>query len=389
MNFAYPFAALVGQEAMKSALVLNAIDSTLGGVLIRGQKGTGKTTAVRALAELLPSIEVVEGCPFQSSPFDPLSMSEECRSRYESGEKLPVVRRPMKLVELPLNTTEDRLVGSLHVEEALLSGRRRFDPGILASVHRGILYIDEVNLLEDHLVDMLLDVASCGINRVEREGISCTHPSRFILVGTMNPEEGTLRPQFLDRFGLCVQVKGVRDPKMRQEIVRRRIAFERGPLDFIAQWTQEQDSLSRQIVYAQTRLDQVRISDESLALASQISADLEVQGHRADITIVKAARALAAFLEKEEIGPDQIAQAAHFALPHRVQEGPLDNPESIERKIDDALRRACPGLPITSEKECEESKEEEATTRFTPQNVESAEGEYLFEIGRASCRERG
>ncbi|MEE4164697.1 MAG: ATP-binding protein, partial [Desulfocapsaceae bacterium] len=222
----YPFAALIGQEKMKSGLLLNAVDPSIGGVLVSGHKGTGKSTAVRALAEILPEIEVVQGCPYHCPPDDPEQMCDSCADSYHNGVKLVTEMRPMPLVELPLSATEDRVVGTLHIEQTLKTGTRNFEPGLLAAANRGILYVDEVNLLDDHLVDILLDAAASGTNVIEREGISFIHPARFMLVGTMNPEEGELRPQFLDRFGLSLRVNSVKDAGLRSLIVSRRIAFD-------------------------------------------------------------------------------------------------------------------------------------------------------------------
>src|SRR5512136_1308084 len=250
-RFQYPFAAIVEQKALKTALLLNAVDPTIGGVLIRGHKGTGKSTAARALAQVLPLIEVLENCPFNSDPKDPVEAAGIQYGR-DSGR---AILRPMPFVELPLNATEDRLVGSLHVEKALQTGERRFEPGLLAAANRGILYVDEVNLLPDHLVDMLLDSAASGVNVIEREGISFVHPARFILIGTMNPEEGELRPQFLDRFGLCVAIRGVVDLDARKAIVQRHLAFESNPEDFLDKWTLADQAISDQIAYAREHLN--------------------------------------------------------------------------------------------------------------------------------------
>jgi Mg-chelatase subunit ChlI len=291
----FPFSALVGQELMKTALILNAVDPGIGGVLIRGQKGTGKTTAVRSLQAVLPPLTEVTGCPYHCSPQDPAQMHRECRERFEAGESLPVESIPTPLVNLPLNATEDRIVGTLQLEEALSRGVRKFDPGLLASAHRGVLYIDAVNLLDDHLVDLLLDAAATGINTVEREGVSYSHPSRFMLIGTMNPEDGELRPQFLDRFGLCVHVATLPSREERREIVKRRIQFEEDPRGFIDQWKEQEELLSRCISEARERIASYKAGEEILDAIVRIAEEAGAVGHRAEIILLKAARALAAF----------------------------------------------------------------------------------------------
>jgi magnesium chelatase subunit D len=334
----YPFSAIVEQNAMKMALVLNAVDPSISGVLIRGHKGTGKSTAARALAQLLPDIEVVEHCPFNSdsrNPVDPAALDPE---RFSRNTEHRSVSRPMPFVELPLNTTEDRLAGSLQIETALQAGKLRFEPGLLAAANRGILYVDEVNLLEDHLVDLLLDSAASGVNVVEREGVSFAHPSRFILVGTMNPEEGELRPQFLDRFGLCVVVDTVSSPESRETLVRRRLAFESEPGEFIAEWRSADRVIAKQIVAARARLGGVVIPDDLLGRAVRFTQALALQGHRADITILKAARAHAALLDKPAVDAADLAEAARLAVPHRLRVSPLDSPGAVNDRIDRALR---------------------------------------------------
>ncbi len=235
----FPFTAIVGQERMKKALILNAINPGLSGVLIRGEKGTAKSTAARALASLLPEIEVVSNCPFSCHPQREELMCEECRHRKAGGESLPITKRRMHVVNLPIGATEDRVVGTLDIEHALKTGEKRFEPGVLADAHRAILYVDEANLLDDHIVDVLLDSAAMGVNTIEREGVSYSHPAHFILIGTMKPEEGELRPQLLDRFGLCVNIEGIDDPKDRVEVIKRRQGFEENPGRFVAYWEAE------------------------------------------------------------------------------------------------------------------------------------------------------
>ncbi|KIH77084.1 magnesium chelatase subunit I [Geoalkalibacter ferrihydriticus] len=314
----YPFSALLGQEDLRTALLLNAVDPSIGGVLIQGHKGTGKSTAVRALAALLPEIEAVADCPFHCPPAPAEAMHDECAARLRAGEALEITKRPMPLVDLPLAATEDRVVGTLHLEKTLASGRRHFEPGLLAAANRGILYVDEVNLLPDHLVDLLLDAAATGVNRVEREGISVSHPARFLLVGTMNPEEGELRPQFLDRFGLCVWVRGIEEATQRREVVRRRMAFEENPVAFAETWAAQEDMLRRQVVQARANLNAVVLTDAAIDRAVQISLAVGAQGHRSDLAIARAARALAALLERERVCDAEIFEAALLVLPHRL-----------------------------------------------------------------------
>jgi Mg-chelatase subunit ChlI len=330
----FPFSALAGQDLMKSALVVNAVDPSIGGVLVRGEKGTGKTTAVRSLASILPPIRVVRGCAYHCAPDEPEGFDDACRERFEAGEVLPEEEIPTPLVDLPLNATEDRLAGSMRLEEAVASGRRVFEPGLLAAANRGILYIDEVNLLEDHLVDMLLDAASTGINRVEREGISFSHPASFMLVGTMNPEEGELRPQFLDRFGLCVSVSGGASEEERLEVLTRRLSFERDFQAFQAAWRGEDEALARQIGIARGNLSGVAFPEAMLCLAARICAQAGASGHRAEIAIMRTAAALAAFTQSPRVLAFHIQEAARLALPHRMRQDILEGPENAVKKID-------------------------------------------------------
>ncbi|MDD1728855.1 MAG: AAA family ATPase, partial [Methanospirillum sp.] len=262
----YPFSAIVGQEQMKKALLLNAINPRIGGVLIKGEKGTAKSTAARALARLLPNREVVEGCVFGCDPADPKGFCLDCQNRTDLKSKMA----RMRVVELPISATEDKVVGSLDIEYALKKGEKRFEPGILAQAHRNILYVDEVNLLNDHIVDVLLDAAAMGMNFIEREGVSYMHPASFILIGTMNPEEGELRPQLLDRFGLCVDIEGIMDADTRVEVIKRRQAYENHPEEFLNQWSEKDQELRDRIVRAQELLSSVSISDEMLHVIAQI-----------------------------------------------------------------------------------------------------------------------
>jgi Mg-chelatase subunit ChlI len=335
----FPFTAIIGQERMKTALLLNAVDPGIGGVLISGHKGTGKSTAVRALARILPQIEAVADCPFACPPDDENRMCDACRQQAADGKQLSAIERTMPVVELPLSATEDRVVGTLHVEQALKTGERRFDPGLLAAANRGILYVDEVNLLDDHLVDILLDAAASGINIVEREGISHTHPAGFILLGTMNPEEGELRPQLLDRFGLSLSVKSLDDTRMRQTIVRSRIAFDRSPETFLERWAETERMLTEQILRARKALGDIRIPGRMLELAVRLPEEVKAQGHRADIAIIKTARALAAIVEKPEIEAAHISEAARYVLPHRITNVALATPELLDKKLEEALSK--------------------------------------------------
>lgn len=333
----FPFSALVGQELMKRALLLNVVDSSVGGVLIRGERGTAKSTGVRALTNLLPPIKVVENCPFNCDPDEPSQLCSFCKEKLERGEPLPVVERPIRLVNLPIGITEDRLLGTINIEEALKKGKKAFEPGLLAEAHRGILYVDEVNLLNDQIVDLLLDVAASGINVVEREGISFSHPSRFVLVGTMNPEEGDLRPQLLDRFGLCVTVKGLTSVEERMEVVRRRLAFERNPEEFRRAWDKEETALREKILRARELINFVEITDDVVSLAAKISVAMETDGHRAEITMIKAARANAALEGRRIIIPEDMHTAAKLSLAHRVKKNPLEKKELDESKIQSIL----------------------------------------------------
>ena len=344
----YPFSAVVGQEDMKKALILAVIDPTLGGVLIRGQRGTAKSTAVRALANLLPMIEVVKGCPFHCHPSDPRLMCEDCRKRFESsGAPLPSVSRKMRVVELPIGATEDRVIGTLDMEAALQTGRRSFEPGILAEVHRGFLYVDEINLLPDHLVDILLDAAAMGINYVEREGISFSHPSRFVLVGTMNPEEGELRPQLMDRFGICVEVKGIEAPDVREEVIVRRLAYDRDPEAFLARWRPRDERLGEAISQAQRLRNTIALGPEALRMISRICAELRVDGHRGDITMAKAAVALAAYHGHRQVREQDVREAATLVLPHRIRRSLMDEEASFSlESVDQAIEKAKHSAPL-------------------------------------------
>lgn len=338
----YPFTAIVGQEEMKLGLLLNAISPKLSGVLIRGEKGTAKSTAVRALAALLPDNRVVGDCPFGCDPGDRASMCASCRERLERGNDLPETQRRMQVVELPVSATEDRVVGSLDLEEAIKKGEKRFEPGVLAAANRNILYVDEVNLLDDHIVDVLLDSAAMGVSTVEREGVSFTHPAGFILVGTMNPEEGELRPQLLDRFGLCVQIEGIRDPALRVEVIRKRTAFEEDPTGFCDSCAAEQEQLRQRIVAAKELLPGVHAPDRILYLIAETAVTMGVDGHRADLTMLKAAKTMAAFQGRGEVTDADVRATAGMALRHRMRRRPFQEIDIDRSKLDSALGLAGP-----------------------------------------------
>lgn len=380
MRSAFPFTAIVGQEEMKKALILNAINPTIGGVLIRGQKGTAKTTAVRGLVSLLPDIEVVKDCKFNCNPHRPEEMCKGCKERILRGENLPVVKRPMRMVELPLGATEDRVVGTIDIEKAIRKGNKVFEPGILAEAHRGILYIDEVNLLDDHLVDILLDSAAMGVNVVEREGISFIHPARFILIGTMNPEEGELRPQLLDRFGLCVEVRDIEHIEERAEITKRLEEFERYPHIFEDTWNKHQERLREHIIRAKEIFPRVIYTDHILNLIAQITVDTRVDGHRADLFMLKVARTISAYHQRDIVTESDVIEAAGLVLTHRIRKRP-------SQKLDGLKQQMIPESP---------KGQQEKDTKFIPSSKSEGNGingdsrkiptisleNVFFEVGR-------
>ncbi|MGW4203300.1 putative cobaltochelatase [Streptomyces sp. NPDC004726] len=332
MSTPYPFTAIVGQEDLRLALLLNAVSPRVGGVLVRGEKGTAKSTAVRALAALIPQVPVVAGCRFSC---DPAAPDPRCPDGpHEAG---PGTDRPARMVELPVGASEDRLVGALDIERALSEGVKAFEPGLLADAHRGILYVDEVNLLHDHLVDVLLDAAAMGASHVEREGVSVRHAARFLLVGTMNPEEGELRPQLLDRFGLTVEVAASRDPDERVEVVRRRLAYDDDPVAFAARWTGEENALRARIAAARALLPEVRLGDGALRQIAATCSAFEVDGMRADIVMARTAATLAAWAGRTEVLAEDVRQAALLALPHRRRRNPFDAPGLDEDRLDETL----------------------------------------------------
>lgn len=362
MAFVYPFAAIVGQERMCRALLLNAVNPRIGGVLIRGERGTAKSTAARALAALLPEVAVVADCRFGCNPLRPTTWCTECQERSANGEDLPVRRRRTPFVELPVSATEDRVVGTLDIERAIKEGERHFEPGVLAAANRGLLYIDEVNLLDDHVVDVLLDSAALGMNIIEREGISFSHPARYILVGTMNPEEGDLRPQLLDRFALSVEIRGLSQPIDRVLIMERNIAFEADPGSFRDEWRAREHGLSKQIEQARELVEEVSYTRVNLHLIASLTSSFKVDGHRADLVILKAARAHAAFEGRNSISDLDIVLAAELALPHRLRRGPFQqaefNIDELQNHIEDIQSRAGSGemSSPTLEEEAEQDK---------------------------------
>ena len=323
-NFLYPFTAIVGQEKMKEALILNIINPSLGGVLIRGEKGTAKSTLVRALANLLAEREE-NSCEFHCEPDKIDNYCSQCSEKYLKGEKIEKHKSTMKVINLPISATEDRVVGTLDIEYAIKTGEKKFEKGILAESNRNILYVDEINLLDDHIVDVLLDSAAMGVNTIEREGISYSHPAKFVLVGTMNPEEGDLRPQLLDRFGLVVDVIGERETSKRVEVIKRRLDFEAEPEKFIKKYLAEEEELKNRIENSKKILENIKCSDEIYELAAKISIALNVDGHRADIAVVKTAITIAAFENREEVIKEDMLRAAVLALPHRMRKTPFED----------------------------------------------------------------
>ncbi|WP_171167913.1 putative cobaltochelatase [Streptomyces sp. I05A-00742] len=334
MSTPYPFAAIVGMDSLRLALLLNAVSPSVGGVLVRGEKGTAKTTTVRALSTLLPEVETHTDCRFCCDPAAPDASCPD--GPHEDGTRFV---RPARMVELPVGASEDRLVGSLDIERALSDGVKAFEPGLLAGAHRGVLYVDEVNLLGDHLVDSLLDAAATGAAHIEREGVSVRHASRFLLVGTMNPEEGELRPQLLDRFGLTVEVAASRETDERVEVVRRRLAYDEDPAAFTAKWAAEEDALRERIAAARALLPGVRLGDGALRRIAAVCAGFEVDGMRADIVTARTATALAAWAGRTDVRTEDVRQAALLALPHRRRRAPFDAPGLDEAKLDEILRQ--------------------------------------------------
>lgn len=377
-NRIFPFSAIVGQDRMKLALILNAINPAIGGVLIRGEKGTAKSTAARSLAALLPTLGVVTGCPYSCDPASPFQDCDFCKS----NELRQSVQRQVRLVELPVSATEEAVVGTLDIEAAIRDGQRRFEPGLLASAHRGILYIDEVNLLNDHVVDVLLDSAAMGRNFVEREGISFMHPAQFLLIGTMNPEEGDLRPQFIDRFGLAVEIEHIYDAESRAEIVRRRIAYENDPASFGPRWSDTETKERERIASAKEILPTVQVSDSVLIFISKLCAEHEVDGLRADIVIYKAAQTLAAYEGRTEATFDDVMKVAEMALLHRMRRQPFDDPDLNREKLQEMAQ----DILDNQQEQNNQSQPDlgDATPPEPPQTDDDSQGgsdENVFQIG--------
>ena len=329
----FPFTAVIGQEEMKLALLLNVIDPRIGGVMIMGDRGTGKSTTIRALADLLPAIEVVKGDPYNSSPNDPDLQSQEVLDKIEDGNEIDLDKKQVPMIDLPLGATEDRLCGTIDIEKALSEGVKAFEPGLLAKANRGLLYVDEVNLLDDHLVDVLLDSAASGWNTVEREGVSVRHPARFVLIGSGNPEEGELRPQLLDRFGMSVEVKTVRDANLRVKVVDQRTSFDNDPEAFFNNVEISQNRLQEKVIAAQEKLNYVKIDDDLRLNISAICGELDVDGLRGDIVTNRSAKAIAAFEGREEVSEDDIARVITCSLRHRLRKDPLEQVDSGEKVI--------------------------------------------------------
>jgi magnesium chelatase subunit I len=334
----FPFTAIVGQEEMKLALILNVIDPKIGGVMIMGDRGTGKSTTVRALVDLLPDIEVVENDAYNSDPTDPELMSDEVREAKKKKHIISVVFKKIPMVDLPLGATEDRVCGTIDIEKALTEGIKAFEPGLLAKANRGILYVDEVNLLDDHLVDVLLDSAASGWNTVEREGISISHPARFILVGSGNPEEGELRPQLLDRFGMHAQIGTVKEPNLRVKIVEQRASFDESPDEFRKNYQESQEQLTKKIIEARSNLKNVKLNYDDRVKISQICSELNVDGLRGDIVTNRAAKALAAFENRLLVTSQDIYRVIPLCLRHRLRKDPLESIDSGD-KVRDVFKK--------------------------------------------------
>ncbi len=347
MRPVFPFSAIVGQDEMKLALLLVAIDPSIGGVMVFGDRGTGKSTAVRALAGLLPSMKVVTGCRYGCDPTANGARCDDCRARLSAGEKMHSQSAPVPVVDLPLGATEDRLVGALDLEKALTTGEKAFEPGLLARAHRGFLYVDEVNLLEDHLVDLLLDAAATGENVVEREGVSVRHPARFVLVGSGNPEEGELRPQLLDRFGLAVDVRTPTVIATRIDVIKRRDAFDRDPVTFLAHWAKADTKIRKSLEKARARVETLEVSDDVLQRAAELCTLLGTDGLRGELTLLRTSRAFAAFQNDSTVTLDHLRRIAPMALRHRLRRNVLDDAGSTTR-VERAIAELWGDAPATA-----------------------------------------
>lgn len=370
----YPFTAIVGQEMMKLALILNAINPKIGGVLIQGMKGTAKSTAVRALADVLPKIEIVGDCLFNCNPYKEQEMCMSCKENFEDHhiDEDKIIEKKMSVITLPINATEDRVVGTIDMKKALTEGIKALEPGILAEANRNILYIDEVNLLADNVADVLLDSAAMGVNIIEREGISFHHPANFILVGTMNPEEGNLRPQLLDRFGLSVNVERIQDIEERVEIVKRVEKFQAHPEEFCDEYEEKQKELQDRIMKGKNLLDEVSITDEQLKTIAALCIEFQTDGHRADITIARTAKTIAAFNERKRVNEEDIKFAARMALSHRMRRLPFEDQILDEEKIDEMC---------DNNYEMEPENEEELENALKEEEILNVR-EEVFEIGK-------
>ena len=380
----YPFTAIVGQEKMKKALILNAIDWKISGVLIRGEKGTAKSTAVRALAALLPEIEVVADCPFSCNPYELREMCKSCQERKKSNQKISVKKRRMLVVDLPINATEDRVIGTLNIEKALKEGTKALESGILAEANRGILYIDEVNLLDDHIADVLLDAAAMGVNIIEREGISVFHPAKFILIGTMNPEEGELRPQLLDRFGLSVRVEKIEDRERRVEIIKLREEFDADSFSFEKRFGKFQDGMQKKIIKARDILPKVNIPEDLLSKISQTCIEFAVDGLRADIITAKTAKAIAAYDCREKVNEADILEALEFTLEHRMRKNPFEKPELDREKLRQTMEKAGQKekkSPPQNDKQKDSPRQDKEKSRENPSAKPGIPKEEIFKIG--------
>ncbi len=382
----YPFAALAGQEDLQLGLLLHAVNPRLGGILIRGEKGTAKSTAVRGLAAMLPAMEAVAGCPYHCDPHDNSKACADCRSKQG---KLQTVIMPVPVIDIPVSATEDRVVGSLDFEQAIKAGQRAFLPGLMGEANRGIIYIDEINLLDDHIVDVLLDAAGSGMNAVEREGISFIHPAEFILIGTMNPEEGNLRPQLLDRFALCVDVRGLADRRMRVEIMKRREAFELDPAAFMMAWQREQSALRARVIAAKNILPAVKLADELYALIGRLCAEAFAAGHRADIMLARAAVTLAAWRGRIAVTRKDVLEIASLVLAHRRREPPEESEtpqqqEQPEMQGDEQKQEQSPPEPPADKQPPEQQQEADGQEKDHAEHNNSANPsrEVVFAVGR-------
>jgi len=337
VSLQFPFVRIVGQEEMKRALLLNIIDPGIGGVLLRGEKGTAKSTTVRSLEQILPKVSCISGCQFHCNPDKVRDLCEDCKKKVAEG-RFETTMRNMRVVELPLNATEDRISGSLDIEHILRTGERKYEGGVLAQANGNLLYVDEVNLLDDHIVDLLLDSAAMGRNFVEREGISYSHPARFVLIGSMNPEEGTLRPQLMDRFGMCVEISTESDPNIKIEVIKRRLAFDADPAGFMAECQKETDDLRERIAKAKALVNKVKVTDKVLLAIAMVSVHYKMEGHRADIAMIRAAKANAALEGREEITFKDISTTAPLILRHRIKSGPFEEASFRQSELDNVLR---------------------------------------------------